>query len=91
MVEIKKFVEHKTAGWKGLIFLDDKYPGKEFIINKANVWESTPKRLEALREIPAEQVNIPELIEAWAFARERMWMSMSVTKELQTALGKAEG
>ncbi len=88
MVEITRFVEHKTAGWKGLMFVNDESPEKEYIINQAGIWESTPKRLESLQEISVKQVDIPTLLEEWAAARNRMQISMFITKELQDALEK---
>lgn len=86
MVEIKRFVVNKSAGWKGLVCTVSSQPGKEFIMNEASVWEATPKRVAALEEITPEQADIPALLSAWQRACERMRFSMSIVQEVVPAL-----
>lgn len=59
-VVICGFVQHKTAGWQGIIYTN-RY-GEVCISNGIYVWPLTGERRTAVRDIPVEDVLLSSMV-----------------------------
>lgn len=95
-ITIERFVQHKTAGWQGVVFAVD---GKRHVSTRFMAWELTPSREDALATITSID-DLPKFVEDMSAQYQRnpiipfvrmnsfsSWVPWHLSDNLQPAAG----
>jgi len=82
-ITIERFVQHKTAGWQGVVFAVD---GKRHVSTRFMAWELTPSREDALATITSID-DLPKFVEDMSAQYQKNPIIPFVPHELIQQLG----
>lgn len=93
MVTINGFIQHRSAGWTGIVFTGmDK---KQYVVNPSgNIWTYTESRQEKTRAVPESNETILSVLKALELRNgviSMSWSSAELMDALRTMLGEEEG
>lgn len=93
MVTIHGFVQHKSAGWTGIVFTG--MNKKQYVVNASGfIWEYTEARHGKTRTIPESKETILSVLKALEHRNEVVSMSLAPAElmvALRAILGEGEG